>query len=182
MRELLVRPVRNVLGHVVRAVLADNGGLYAAYPPGRLLVAPGQSISSEWGNTTHDQSIICFASAADRDNQFPVPHRGAMCWVDDVKALYQYNGTGWAQTAPRQKNSKGPITYTTNAVGDFTVAHGLGVVPGMVDVQSPNAGAQPYSFHVIAADAANFTVHAYYGNAAVGNNSPRLYWQVTENI
>ena len=65
---------------------------------GRKQVAPGQLIqSSAWGNPLWDQSIQCFNSAADRDNQYPAAswHAGAHVWLDDVKQVQVYTGSGW---------------------------------------------------------------------------------------
>jgi hypothetical protein len=65
---------------------------------GRKTVAPGQTIASDWGQAAWDQSVQCFASIADRDNQYGAGavHSGSMAWLDDVKQLTVYAaGIGW---------------------------------------------------------------------------------------
>lgn len=47
-------------------------------PPGDQDVAPGQTISSEWGNAVWDHSVRVFDDAPDRDAQVPAPHEGAV--------------------------------------------------------------------------------------------------------
>lgn len=66
---------------------------------GRITVAPGQTVASSWGNTVFDQSVMCFASAADRDNQYPsaARHPGAIVYVEDVKQLQVWDGAAWRQ-------------------------------------------------------------------------------------
>jgi hypothetical protein len=65
---------------------------------GRKQVAPGGLIqSAAWGNPLWDQSLQCFNSAADRDNQYPAGswHAGAQVWLDDLKQVQVYTGTAW---------------------------------------------------------------------------------------
>ncbi len=62
---------------------------------GRLSVAPGQTISSAWGNTLWDQSVQQFASAADRDTQFPAPKDGAVCYLLDAQTLWVRRAGAW---------------------------------------------------------------------------------------
>lgn len=63
---------------------------------GRIVVAPGQTIeSAAWGNPVWDHSVQCFASAADRTSQFPVPHEGAMTFLEDTHWLYVYAAGDW---------------------------------------------------------------------------------------
>jgi hypothetical protein len=59
---------------------------------GRLSVNPGDEIQSVWGNTTFDQTMQCYASAADRDAQWAAPHDGALAYTVDT-------GTGWLRKA-----------------------------------------------------------------------------------
>lgn len=76
--------------------LTDPGRPVAlATTAGRLTVAPGQTIASAWGNTVADQSIVCFANAGDRDNQWPIPHEGSVCFLDDSKLIYAFRSGGW---------------------------------------------------------------------------------------
>lgn len=67
---------------------------------GRVQVAPGQTIASaDWGNPLWDQSIQCFDTLADANNQFPAAsrHPGAMIYTDDTDSLYLWLGARWQQ-------------------------------------------------------------------------------------
>ena len=67
---------------------------------GRKTVAPGQVVSSDWGNTVWDQSVQVFASSADRATQYPNPHEGATSWLEDVKRLDVYAAGAWVYVGP----------------------------------------------------------------------------------
>jgi hypothetical protein len=83
-------------------------------PTGRIQVAPGQTIvSAGWGNPLWDHSVQCFASAADRANQFPNPQPGAMSFTEDTKTLWVYVNGAWTQIgmgATASGNLQVPIT------------------------------------------------------------------------
>lgn len=68
---------------------------------GRVTVAPGQTVASSWGNTVFDQSVMCFASSAQRDAQYPPGsrHPGAVTYQEDTKQLTLWDGTQW-RTVP----------------------------------------------------------------------------------
>ena len=66
-----------------------------AATPGRLTVAPGQPIASSWGNTTYDQTCQCYANAGDRDNQWPAPNDGALCYLADSKTVWRRVNGVW---------------------------------------------------------------------------------------
>jgi hypothetical protein len=68
---------------------------------GRRVVAPGQQIASDWGNKAWDQTVQCFASAADRDTQFPTAslHPGAITYQEDSKQVTIWNGSAWRAAA-----------------------------------------------------------------------------------
>lgn len=121
---LAIRPLRNAVGAVVN-VLQENGILRAGPTPGRLVVAPGQVISSGWGNTVFDQSIIRFANAADRDNQWPSPGDGAMCFTADNRIFWRRANGIWVNA-----------TSTHARVGS--------VIAGTYDVNKP---ARIFSFN-----------------------------------
>jgi hypothetical protein len=87
--------LRDATGRLVAILLDEAGRPRASSPVGRLTVAPGQTIGSAWGNTVFDQSIMTFANAADRDNQYPAPNAGAICYTYDTRTLWQYDGTTW---------------------------------------------------------------------------------------
>ena len=62
-------------------------------PAGHQVVAPGQTIGSEWGNAVWNQSMNRFASPADRDTQWPTPPNGAVCvTLDTGTPWFRYNG------------------------------------------------------------------------------------------
>ena len=75
---------------------------------GRLIVNPGDTILSAWGNTTFDQTVECFASAADRDAQWPTPQDGAVAYLAD-------SGTVWLRRLGIWKSF--PLGYLTSATG-----------------------------------------------------------------
>jgi hypothetical protein len=67
---------------------------------GRLVVAPGQVIGSDWGNHTNEQSVNRFASAADRTSQWPTPHDGAVSYLEDTDLFYGYSKGAWQVLGP----------------------------------------------------------------------------------
>jgi hypothetical protein len=87
--------LRNAAGAFVDVIRDPDGNLRAAGPAGRLVVAPGQTIASAWGNTTYDQGVLCFANAGDRDAQWPAPHEGSQCYLYDAGTLWMYRSTAW---------------------------------------------------------------------------------------
>ena len=63
---------------------------------GRKTVAARQTIESQWGNQVWDQSVQTFANKAQRDTQFPAPHLGACCALDDHPGiLMEWGGSAW---------------------------------------------------------------------------------------
>lgn len=136
---LALRPLRNTLGKAAQ-VLVDNGIISLAANSGRIVVAPGQSISSAWGNTVFDQSVICFASAADRDAQWPAPHAGAVCYTLDQRRVHVHDGTTWlvwytayateratasAQRTDIASRAWGNCLLAASTKGNWTTAAGL---------------------------------------------------------
>lgn len=105
-----LKQLRNAAGQLITPVLDDLGVARldprAAGTAGRLVVAPGQTVSSAWGNTTFDQTVVCFANAADRTAQWPAPHEGSVSWLDDQKRLYSYTNGAWAVLLPRSSRFK----------------------------------------------------------------------------
>jgi hypothetical protein len=61
----------------------------------RIVVAPGGTIQSVWGNQTHDQGAISFATAAQRTSDWPAPQDGALSWLADSHTPWVYRGGGW---------------------------------------------------------------------------------------
>lgn len=81
------RPVFNMAGDRIDLLAAATG---------RVQVSPGQTISSaSWGNPVWDQSVNCFASAADRDAQWPAPHDGSICWQADTNTFWARRAGVW---------------------------------------------------------------------------------------
>lgn len=83
---LQLGPLTNLAGAVVPR---------AGTTTGRLQVAPGQTISSVWGNTLFDQSMECFANVADRSAQWTTPHEGALSWLADSSTPWAYRNGVW---------------------------------------------------------------------------------------
>ena len=81
------RPMFNMAGDQINLL---------AGPTGRVQVSPGQTISSaSWGNPIWDQSVNCFASAADRDTQWPSPHDGSVAFQADTQTLWVHKAGAW---------------------------------------------------------------------------------------
>jgi hypothetical protein len=100
---------------------------------GRVQVAPGQVIqSSQWGNPLWDQSVQCFASAADRATQYPAPHEGSLSFLADTSRLDKFTGGAWAAVAPTVVSNTvaiaSPILYC-RTVAVTTDGGGGAVVP-----------------------------------------------------
>lgn len=86
---------------------------------GRKQVAPGQVIqSAEWGNPVWDQSVQCFANAADRANQWPQPHAGAVWYLADTRQWQCWDGQAVATlpTGISQRLTNPAVTYSTQSV------------------------------------------------------------------
>jgi hypothetical protein len=116
-------PLRNMAGELLEAVAL------AGTPTGRIQVSPGQTIASTWGNTDWDQTVQCFASNADRDNQYPAPHDGALAYTADTATVWKYAGTGWHALpgGVRLQNSiNGPMNFTQTSFAAAANWSGLG--------------------------------------------------------
>ena len=90
-----IAALRNSTGDAVAVETDADGNLRAASPTGRLVVAPGQSIASAWGNSVWDQSVNHFANAGDRANQWPAPNPGSLSFRQDANVLEVYDGANW---------------------------------------------------------------------------------------
>ena len=118
---------------------------------GHVVVGPGQTIASDWGNTVWNQSVQTFASAADRTNQWPNPTEGSLSWLDDVDALQIYRAGVWGSVArswlfPRPDDGQyPPATEVGLMSGTVTAAPpGLYLITARIIVRSManiNAGA-----------------------------------------
>ena len=67
---------------------------------GRLVVNPGDTIASLWGNTTYDQTIQVYTSTADRDAQWPTPHDGALAYTTDTGNVWLRRVGVWVAVTP----------------------------------------------------------------------------------
>ena len=95
LRDTLTR-LRNTLGALVPAASDPDGNLRAsAAPVGRLVVAPGQTIASAWGNTVFDQTMQTYATLGDRTNQWPAPWEGALSYLMDSHTPWLYRSGAW---------------------------------------------------------------------------------------
>jgi hypothetical protein len=116
-------------------------------PTGRKQVAPGQLIqSSAWGNPLWDQSVQCFASPADRANQYPNPHPGAVSFCEDFGTLDVYRGGKWQPILAKFLLSTGQVptqsvvvasgvSLTSNVYGQLILPH-TGVTLAAIDAVS----------------------------------------------
>jgi hypothetical protein len=76
---------------------------------------------------------------------------------------------------PRIRSGSG--TYTTNATGDFTIGHGLGVIPSAFFVQATFAGAVGTQLlPVRSVTASGAVVRAFYDRAVQASTSLTVYW------
>lgn len=77
---------------------------------GRLTVAPGDTVASVWGNTTFDQTMECFATAGDRDTQWPTPHDGALAYTLDTQTAWLRQTGVWNPMPAGTKLPRGALT------------------------------------------------------------------------
>ena len=177
LQQLALRPLRNVAGKVL-PILTDNGNLFIdpRAAAGRIVVAPGQAISSAWGNTVFDQSVVRFASAADRDNQWPAPQDGAVCWLDDVKQFVaRKNGVWgpWITGTHRLRISR--TAAWTLGTGAWVAVPGMTVEPGQV----PSSITCPLDDRIQIGVAGGYICGA--GGSWPGNATGRRGWAVVKN-
>lgn len=88
---------------------------------GHVVVGPGQTIASDWGNTVWNQSVQTFASAADRTSQYPTPLDGAMSYLEDTDNLYVYSKGAWLIAAPGAVSFGASASVTIPANTDYGV-------------------------------------------------------------
>jgi hypothetical protein len=58
-------------------------------------VTAGAPITSTWGNTVRDRTVVPFTNAAQRDSQIPLPTEGMVCYLADVDLIFVYTTAGW---------------------------------------------------------------------------------------
>lgn len=95
---------------------------YAA--TGRLVVHPGDTILSTWGNTTYDQTVQTYLSTTDRDAQWPAPKDGAVAYTQDTGTVWVRRAGLWIQLAgpPPPVTSGSGVQTVTDATGEVWVA------------------------------------------------------------
>lgn len=93
---------------------------------GRKVFEPGDVLSANDVNSfLMDQSVMVFASAADRAAQITEPIDGMLTYRTDSKLLQSYNGTAWVGVVPASGNVPaasvvGELTNATIAGGGIT--------------------------------------------------------------
>ena len=90
-----------------------------AVPVGRLVVAPGQPVDPDrWGNVTYDQTVMTFANAAQRGQQWPAPLDGARSFLTDLHSLWTYRDGAWrGDPTGYVGTARGPASQTDVANG-----------------------------------------------------------------
>ena len=89
---------------------------------GRVVVAPGLAVeASEWGNVSHDQTLLAFANASDRSREWPSPLEGARSWLTDSHTLWTFSQGKWSSPAGGYVASAlGPAASTNCPSGQST--------------------------------------------------------------
>jgi hypothetical protein len=146
-------------------------------PTGRIQVAPGQTIvSAGWGNPLWDHSVQCFASAADRANQFPAPQPGAVSFTEDTRTLWVYVNGAWVPV-PTTASAAGSlvISVSNSASGTATVTFPAGrfTSPPSVVVVSNRSD---YFGFMGTPTAASTTLGVAHRDGTVGTNSITAFW------
>ena len=155
-------------------------GLQAAtFPYGRLSVAPGQTISSSWGNTTFDQTMEVFASASDRANQWPSPNEGAQSWLMDSHTPWIFRSGAWHGLPVGYLGSGlGPASQTDVGATATTVAS---VAAALVVGRRYRVSAQALASQQTAVGTPNITLSSA-GGSLPGGSTIRLATTVSASI
>lgn len=125
--------------------------------PGYQQVSPGQTVQSTWGNTVWNQTLNRFASAADRDAQWPAPPNGAICYLADLGLVYVRRSGAWAPLGP------------TYAYPVPTVGRRLAIQVGRTTITTDGAAGQAnVTFPTLFGTGSTPTVVACPGNANGG--------------
>ena len=118
-----VAQLRNTVGGIVGVVEDSGRRVSALAASGRLVVSPGETIGSAWGNTTYDQTTQVFNNAADRDNQWPAPKEGARCYLLDTHLTYLRHATAWHEDMPYRSISWQSIIGVASTGGCGPIAY-----------------------------------------------------------
>lgn len=98
---------------------------------GRKVFEPGDVLSANDVNSfLMDQSVMVFASAADRAAQITEPIDGMLTYRTDSKLLQSYNGTAWVGVVPASSNV--PAASVVGELTNATIAGSAitGTIPG----------------------------------------------------
>jgi hypothetical protein len=63
-------------------------------------VVAGGDIVAPWGNEIRDRTVQVFATAAERDAQWPAPPNGAAAFTSDMSILWSRRAGVWQQVHP----------------------------------------------------------------------------------
>jgi hypothetical protein len=114
-----------------------------------------------------DQAVMRFSSAAARLAEVPAPTEGMFSTLDDTDALYRHSGAGWV----RSQNGGWLQNVTTDSIGLYVFAHGLGAAPrgvaAFASYQLNDALSNVMVVKYWGADATNITVRAYRTDTSV---------------
>lgn len=95
-----ITQLRNTTGQILDVVEEEGRRRVSAFAAaGRLVVAPGETIGSAWGNTVADQTVNQFLNQADALNQWPNPPDGALAYFQDIKLQMRYLTGAWHPAA-----------------------------------------------------------------------------------
>ena len=88
---------------------------------GRKVFEPGDVLSADDVNSfLMDQSVMVFASAAERAAEITEPIEGMLTYRTDSKVLESYNGTAWVGVVPASGNV--PAASVVGALENATIA------------------------------------------------------------
>lgn len=93
-------------------------------------VVPMTGITSAWGNEIRNRTVQVFATASERDAQWPSPPPGAHCVTTDTGTRWAYIGGGWRALTQINTASFGSGDVNYSAAGSQTlITASYGAVP-----------------------------------------------------
>ncbi|HEY7487132.1 MAG TPA: hypothetical protein VH912_21935 [Streptosporangiaceae bacterium] len=150
-------------------------------PTGRIQVAPGQTIvSAGWGNPLWDHSVQAFASAADRDNQFPAPQPGAMSFTEDTKTLWVFVSGAWVPVPTGMRIVWGSVAVpiaTANTAASAAVTFPAGSFTAAPFIVAGISTGPPAAGSAFAWPSAG-TASGFTMNAMRSNTSTQTCWYI----
>lgn len=81
--------------------------------------------ASELNNYLMNQTVMVFASAAERTSVLTAPVEGMVTWLQDTNVFQQYNGTAWVDV---NDNTAYIPKSTVTTAGDLIIGNGSGSV------------------------------------------------------